>query len=87
MCKVYSVFTSLSYITFLFSNLAPSQQPPPYHEPLSPSALRIYWNNPDYPNGVIEQYRVFRNGTLIFVLGGTGMYLLMPQAWWPSGFV
>ena len=43
----------------LFS--APSQQPPPNYEPLSPTSLRLYWDGPDYPNGVILRYYVYRD--------------------------
>ncbi|XP_052767673.1 usherin-like isoform X2 [Mya arenaria] len=49
---------------------APDQQPRPTHEALSSTSLRLTWKGPDYPNGVIESYKVYRNDTLIFVLLG-----------------
>ena len=41
---------------------APSQQPPPNYDPLSPTSLRLYWDAPDYPNGIILRYFVYRDG-------------------------
>ncbi|KAK7487113.1 hypothetical protein BaRGS_00021608, partial [Batillaria attramentaria] len=44
----------------------PSQQPAPVHQPLSPTSMILSWGEPDDPNGVIEVYRLYRNGTLIY---------------------
>ncbi|XP_062584554.1 usherin-like isoform X1 [Saccostrea cucullata] len=44
----------------------PAQQPPPEHQQNSSTVLWLTWKEPDYPNGVIKEYRLFRNGTLIF---------------------
>ena len=44
----------------------PDQQPPPDHHQNSSTQLWLKWKEPDYPNGVIKEYRLFRNGTLIF---------------------
>jgi len=51
---------------------APAQQPPPYYEAINSTALKVIWKSPDYPNGVIEFYKLFRNGTLIFTVLGDG---------------
>lgn len=53
----------------------PAQQPPPLHNQLSNTALHLYWTEPDYPNGVIGRYRVYRNGTLVFTGNETGKIL------------
>ncbi|CAG2235417.1 USH2A [Mytilus edulis] len=51
----------------------PAQQPPPLHTQLSSEALHLYWYEPDYTNGVINSYRLFRNATLVFVGNGSDM--------------
>ncbi|XP_013386515.1 usherin-like [Lingula anatina] len=40
----------------------PQQQPPPTYMVLNATSLRIMWGPPDYPNGVILTYFLFRDG-------------------------
>ncbi|KAK3093068.1 hypothetical protein FSP39_010666 [Pinctada imbricata] len=49
----------------------PAQQPPPEFFARSPTAISLKWRLPDYPNGIIVKYRLFRNGTLVFSGNGT----------------
>jgi hypothetical protein len=51
---------------------APDQQPPPSYEAINSTAVRLNWKGPDYPNGLITQYMLFRNGTLVYTLKGDG---------------
>ncbi|XP_060070524.1 usherin-like [Ylistrum balloti] len=44
----------------------PTQQPPPSHEQINSTTLKLMWQQPDYPNGIIIQYKLYRNGTLVF---------------------
>ncbi|XP_041351149.1 usherin-like [Gigantopelta aegis] len=44
---------------------APAQQPPPTHIPLSSTSIALSWGPPDYPNGIIKQYNIVRNGTIL----------------------
>lgn len=55
-------------------NLEPDQQPPPEHRQNSSTELWLKWKEPDYPNGVIKEYRLFRNGTLIFTGNSSSEY-------------
>ena len=50
----------------------PTQQPPPMYWPLSSTALHIYWDPPDYPNGVILIYFLYRDGQQIAALEPNG---------------
>ena len=73
LCCVDGADVKLAYRSpryFYFS--APTQQPPPTHEPVNATALKLMWNAPDYPNGVISHYKLYRNGTLIFNGSGDG---------------
>ncbi|XP_071962430.1 usherin-like isoform X2 [Antedon mediterranea] len=45
---------------------APSQQPSPSWQALSPYSLILSWLPPDEPNGNILAYNLYRNGALIF---------------------
>ena len=51
---------------------APDQQPPPSYEAINSTAVKLIWKGPDYPNGLITQYMLFRNGTLVYTLKGNG---------------
>jgi hypothetical protein len=65
----------LSCVTTKPSHLsitAPDQQPPPSYEGINSTAVRLNWKGPDYPNGLITQYMLFRNGTLVYTLKGDG---------------
>ncbi|XP_076463865.1 usherin-like [Babylonia areolata] len=44
----------------------PSQQPPPVHDPLTPTSMNISWLPPDFPNGVILRYRLFRDDVQVY---------------------
>ena len=57
---------SIDHFLILHCVPEPSQQPAPVYRPLSPTSMDISWSPPDYPNGVIVQYRLFRNDTLVF---------------------
>ncbi|XP_033110841.1 usherin-like [Anneissia japonica] len=45
---------------------APSQQPSPTWQAISPYSLLLSWRPPDEPNGNILAYNLFRNGGLIY---------------------
>ena len=62
-----NLFTHMFILCFV---AAPSQQPAPVYKPLSPTSMNISWSPPDYPNGVIVLYRLFRNDTLQFEAKG-----------------
>ena len=49
--------------------VAPSQQPPPMAEDITSTSIALHWAAPDYPNGVIIGYFLFRDGELIEHLG------------------
>ena len=59
----------LCFYTF---SLAPSQQPPPSYEILNSTAFMLFWNPPDYPNGVIQVYHLYRDGLKIADVNATG---------------
>ena len=63
-------------------HLAPSKQAPPYFSQLNASSLIVNWDPPDYPNGVIIYYLVFRNDTLVFnsTVGSSKNFLLLSDA-------
>jgi len=52
--------------------IAPSQQPPPEYEPINSTTLRLYWDRPDYPNGVIIRYQLYRDGRKIATVAVNG---------------
>lgn len=60
---------------------APSQQPPPQAQAISPTALRLYWGPPDNPNGVITKYTLFRNGAAIATVLPTGKFFISQLVW------
>lgn len=43
----------------------PEEIPVPTLEVTSPSEVRVSWNSPTIPNGIITEYRVVRNGSVI----------------------
>ncbi|XP_028580478.2 usherin [Podarcis muralis] len=45
----------------------PSQQPPPGGELVNSSAIRLVWNPPDSPNSNWLVYRLYRNGSQIYM--------------------
>ncbi|XP_075719450.1 usherin [Rhinoderma darwinii] len=53
-----------------------SQDPPqgvwldPHHVTINSSALELYWREPEKPNGMISEYRLIRNGTVISTRSG-----------------
>ena len=51
----------------------PSEQPPPSCQPVSKGVMAVSWLPPDYPNGVIIRYAIYRNGTLLTNLTANGM--------------
>ncbi len=53
---------------------APSQQPPPDYEVLGPTSLRIFWAAPDFPNGVITNYTLYRDGVPLRTLDPSSEY-------------
>ena len=61
-----SLQPSIDHFLILHCVPEPSQQPAPVYKPLSPTSMDISWSPPDYPNGVIMLYRLFRNDTLVF---------------------
>ncbi|XP_003474286.2 usherin isoform X2 [Cavia porcellus] len=42
----------------------------PRHTVINSTSVELYWSPPEKPNGLISQYRLSRNGTLLFVGGG-----------------
>nr|XP_031294235.1 usherin [Camelus dromedarius]XP_031294237.1 usherin [Camelus dromedarius] len=42
----------------------------PRHVIINPTTVELYWSPPEKPNGLISQYQLRRNGTLVF-LGGS----------------
>ena len=62
----------------------PSQQGPPIVEARSSTSLRVTWDPPDQPNGLIISYELYRNGTRVYnglsrVVNDTG---LKPYTWY-----
>ena len=57
--------------------LGPSQQPPPYFDEHSKDAVTLKWNPPDYPNGEILNYTVYRDGEMLGWTGPDSMYTLL----------
>ena len=55
---------------------APSQQPPPDYEAISPTSLLLTWSSPDYPNGVILRYTLYRDDVPLATKDPSGMCLL-----------
>ncbi|XP_022099403.1 usherin-like isoform X2 [Acanthaster planci] len=49
---------------------APEQQPAPSWSALTPFSLRLVWDPPDAPNGNILEYRLYRDGALVY----SGLY-------------
>lgn len=60
---------------------APSQQPPPEYTPISATAIRLTWGTPDYPNGVILAYNLYRDGSLLAALNSTGKFACFAIFW------
>ena len=44
----------------------PSQQGPPFVYKSSSTILRVQWEPPDQPNGLITKYELYRNGTRVY---------------------
>ncbi|KAM5165253.1 usherin [Mantella aurantiaca] len=42
----------------------------PYHITINSSALELYWRKPERPNGMVSQYRLIRDGTVISTRSG-----------------
>jgi len=53
------------FATAQTSQSIPEQIPVPTLEVTSPSEIRISWNSPAIPNGIVTEYRVVRNGIVI----------------------
>ncbi|NXL36266.1 USH2A protein, partial [Glaucidium brasilianum] len=47
--------------------------PKPHHIIVSSTEVEIYWSEPKKPNGLITQYRLFRDGEQIFLGGSTDL--------------
>uniref|UniRef100_A0A663LW22 Usherin n=1 Tax=Athene cunicularia TaxID=194338 RepID=A0A663LW22_ATHCN len=47
--------------------------PKPHHIIVSSTEVEIYWSEPKKPNGLITQYRLFRDGEQIFLGGNTDL--------------
>lgn len=47
--------------------------PKPHHIIVSSTEVEIYWTEPKKPNGLITQYRLFRDGEEIFLGGHTDL--------------
>ncbi|XP_038072643.1 usherin-like isoform X1 [Patiria miniata] len=45
---------------------APEQQPAPSWSALTPFSLQLVWGPPDAPNGNILEYRLYRDGVLVY---------------------
>ena len=56
----------------MMMNSDPTQQPMPDYESLSSTSIRLYWEKPDNPNGIIVKYELYRDGSLIATRNGTG---------------
>lgn len=65
---------SHAYHLLLFCLQVPSQQPPPFHIPHSPSKIELIWDPPDWPNAAVNDldYKLYRNGVLLKFIKGTG---------------
>ena len=72
VCVSRHTYTDCIYVWLISTE--PDQQPPPEHEVLSTTALRLYWGPPDYPNGVIKRYVVYRDNVLLVTLDANSMY-------------
>ncbi|XP_028396319.1 LOW QUALITY PROTEIN: usherin-like [Dendronephthya gigantea] len=44
----------------------PSQQGPPFVHVISSTTLRVLWDPPDKPNGLITSYELYRNGSRVY---------------------
>lgn len=51
----------------------PSQQPPPQSPNRTSNSITLSWGPPDYPNGPLVGYNIYRNGTLIANTSATGI--------------
>ncbi|KAM9016840.1 usherin [Ara ararauna] len=47
--------------------------PKPHHIIVSSTEVEIYWSEPKKPNGLITEYRLFRDGEQIFLCGSTDL--------------
>ncbi|KAK3721659.1 hypothetical protein QZH41_003681 [Actinostola sp. cb2023] len=75
-CKTYTAGTRCDrcqsgYFNMSSSNpdgciILPSQQAPPFVRVISSRILGVTWNEPDNPNGIIDRYELYRNGSLIY---------------------
>ena len=52
---------------------APSDQAPPVYLSVNSSAIQLSWSPPDRPNGVIAQYHLYRNGSVVATTSYNGM--------------
>eukprot|EP00118_Oscarella_pearsei_P005184 m.23504 g.23504 ORF g.23504 m.23504 type:complete len:5054 (+) comp28492_c0_seq1:2267-17428(+) len=59
-------FTGLSANNPFGCSAAPEEQGPPTLTALNGSAVRIDWNVPEKPNGIVIEYQVIRNSTVAF---------------------
>jgi len=57
----------------MLAHSAPSDQAPPVYVTVNSSAIHLSWSAPDQPNGVIVQYQLYRNGSLVASTSVNGM--------------
>ena len=69
--NVQNIISVVISITDVYSVTEPSQQPPPTSVPESDTSLRLEWVGPDYPNGLVHTYDLYRDGQLIASVNGT----------------
>ena len=71
-----SIWECVYLPVYMWCISAPAQQPPPTHKPLSSTSIALFWGPPDYPNGIIKQYNIVRNGTVLTSLDNFSMFRL-----------
>ena len=75
VCVCLCIFTETSlWLWPIFTD--PDQQPPPQYRVLNTTALRLFWNPPDYPNGIIQKYVLYRDNTVIATLDSDSMCII-----------
>jgi len=55
--------------------LVPGKQAPPDYVAMGPNFILLKWNPPDFPNGILEMYRLYRDDVLLISLPPNGISL------------
>ena len=64
------------WFSFHVDSSVPTQQPPPEARDINATAIHLYWDPPDNPNGLILSYRVYRDGNLIVEILAPSKYII-----------